>query len=90
MQRLAKVVIAGAVFVALLAFFIVFFFVPTMLWYNATGDPIATANPNSYPVYRSLGCATIGFGVIYSPGWFGVTFGCNIQSQFPGYSRAPY
>ena len=52
-----------------------FFLAPVALWYDS-GSPIA-GQTVSVPVYRSLGCATFGIGVLYSPSWFGFVFGCQ-------------
>ncbi|MGD0319580.1 MAG: hypothetical protein ABSB56_07790 [Nitrososphaerales archaeon] len=78
MRRITKV-IAVIVVVGLFAFF---FFAPVFLWgsvlvgHPATGDYV-------FKVYRSLGCATVGFGVLYShalnsQGWLGFSLGCDL------------
>jgi hypothetical protein len=53
-----------------------FFLAPVNLWFNS-GSRVAGQMFN-IPVYRSLGCATVGFGDLYSPNWFGFRFGCNL------------
>jgi hypothetical protein len=77
MRRVAKVVVAIAV-VVVLAFF---FLAPVALWLNL-GSPIA-GQTMSVPVYRSLGCATVGIGDLYAPTWSGFSFGCKIPVPIP-------
>ncbi len=60
---------------------LVFFLAPVSLWFNS-GSPIA-GETMSVPVYRSLGCATVGFGDLYAPSWFGFSFGCSIPVPLP-------
>ena len=66
------VALAGIAVVVVVAFF---FLAPIAFWYNS-GSPMA-GQIVSLPVYRSLGCATLGMGVLYSPSWFGFMFGCQ-------------
>ncbi len=68
-----------------------FFFAPLFFWTNAR-PPVPPAYFNTpglgLPVYRSLGCAILGYGDLYSPGAvklggerypaFGLSFGCKI------------
>jgi hypothetical protein len=58
-----------------------FFFAPVILRVTY-GSPIAIQKM-SVPVYESLGCATIGYGVLYAPNWFGFSLGCKIPVPVP-------
>jgi hypothetical protein len=71
MRRVTKVAIAAVVSVALIAFF---FFAPVFYWFAFS---TVSFLPHQ-PVYRSLGCATVGFGDVYSPGYGGFIFGCAL------------
>ena len=65
-------VLAGALAAA-------FFFAPVVYWFS-TGpyyEAYSHPSPNTTPVYRSLGCLTVGYGVSYGPGWFGLVVGCG-------------
>ena len=73
-RKVAVVVIAAVVVLA-------FFLAPVVWWFNL-GSPIA-GEKMAIPVYRSLGCVTLGYGDIYAPGWFGFSFGCNISVPIP-------
>jgi len=88
MRRLVQVAVGGVAVIALL----VFLFAPIMFWYDATAPLIVNPNSPSLPVYRSLGCAAIGFGDLYSPHWFGLSLGCQVQFPFPftGPSNNPF
>lgn len=67
---------AGVVIVALVAAF--FFCAPVAFWYNAGGGPIMAGHAPPYrPVYRSLGCAYLGFGDVYAPSSGGLRLGCS-------------
>ena len=91
MKCLTKVAIGSAAVVAL----IVFFFAPMVFWYTASCSglecPVGCGGiaiqycpkPPTYAVYESLGCATIGVGTVYSPHWFGLSFGCQVGYPFP-------
>lgn len=61
-----------------LAFFL---FAPVSFWFTETAGPVGYTS--SVPVYRSFGCATIGYGDLYSPDWFGFSFGCSIPVPLP-------
>jgi hypothetical protein len=92
MRRKTKVAAGGFV----LAIVLVFFFAPMLYWTSAR-PPIPPAYFNTpglaLPVYRSLGCAILGYGVLYSPGSvtvgglqypaFGFSLGCN--TPYPVY-----
>ena len=60
-----------------------FFFAPVAFWFNERGGPAIVLEKVGPPVYRSLGCTTIGYGDLYAPGWFGFSFGCNIPVPIP-------
>lgn len=60
---------------------IVFFLAPVVWWFNL-GSPIAGERVSN-PVYRSLGCATLGYGDLYAPSWFGFSLGCEIPVPIP-------
>lgn len=77
-MRRASVAIATIVVVGLLAFF---FFAPVVYQYSL-GSPIAGQTAD-IPIYSSLGCATVGLGVLYAPNWFGFSFGCTIPWPIP-------
>jgi hypothetical protein len=77
MRRPTKVI--AAVIATIMV--VVFFFAPVVWWFNM-GSPIAGVRMTT-PVYRSLGCATLGYGDLYAPGWFGFSFGCNIPVIMP-------
>jgi hypothetical protein len=74
MRRARKMAVACIIIVGIL----VFFFAPIVFWFS-TG-PEYQAYPhrslNITPVYRSLGCVTVGYGDIYAPDWFGLVLGC--------------
>ncbi len=56
-----------------------FFFAPVVYWFS-TGpyyEAYPHPSPNVTPVYRSLGCVTVGYGVSYGPDWFGLVLGCG-------------
>jgi sterol desaturase/sphingolipid hydroxylase (fatty acid hydroxylase superfamily) len=77
MRRITKAVIVVVV-IGLVGFF---FFAPVIYWYSL-GSPVARQTAD-IPLYRSLGCATMGFGDLYAPNWFGFSFGCNIPVPLP-------
>ncbi len=77
MRRTTKVAVVGVTVAAAL----LFFFGPVSLWFNG-GSPVAGQSV-SVPVYRSLGCATVGFGDLYAPSWFGFSFGCELPVFLP-------
>ena len=94
MKRNAKVAIICVVLAIALAFF---FFAPVIYWTNVT-PPVPPVYRTfglvkTVPIYRSLGCAVVGYGDLYSPGGvilndrfyssFGFSFGCKIP--FPVY-----
>ena len=59
-----------------------FLFAPVIYWYNAS--PFVSGN---FPVYHSLGCATVGFGDTYASTWFNTNsgffeFGCQAPPAF--------
>jgi tetrahydromethanopterin S-methyltransferase subunit D len=78
MRRIAKLAAAGLVVVVAVGFF---FLAPMSFWYYQGGGPVGAEF--HIPVYRSLGCATVGMGDLYSPGWFGFSFGCSIPVPVP-------
>ena len=56
----------------------IFFMAPMAYQETATCSPlVCSVHTQSYLVFQSLGCKTIGIGTIYSPQWFGLGFGCN-------------
>lgn len=67
--------IACVVIVVVLASF---FFAPIVFWFSTGPEYQAFPHPSQdiTPVYRSLGCVTVGYGDTYAPGWFGLVFGC--------------
>ena len=75
MRRIVKIVLTSVI----VLFFLAFFFVPVTFWFYA-GSPGAGVH---FPVYRSLGCATVGFGDLYAPNWFGLSIGCQIPVPMP-------
>jgi len=78
MRRNTKVaVVVIVVVLASLAFFLA----PIAFWFNS-GSPIAGESAKM-SVYRSLGCVTVGLGDLYSPNWFGFSFGCQIPVPMP-------
>jgi hypothetical protein len=78
LSRRAAVAVSLAVVVAAA----VFFLAPVSFWFNE-GPPFYTAHPVYTPVYRSLGCAALGVGDLYAPGWFGFSLGCGIPVPVP-------
>ena len=56
-----------------------FFFAPAMYWFSTGPYYEAYPHPSSNvtPVYRYLGCLTVGYGVSYGPDWFGYVLGCG-------------
>jgi hypothetical protein len=60
---------------------LVFLFAPVAFWFTMRAGPVGYESAT--PVYRSLGCATIGYGDLYAPGWFGFSFGCEIPVPIP-------
>jgi len=77
MRQGTKVAIAGIA----LAGFVAFFFVPVPLWHTYRFGP--AGSQVSVNVYRSLGCSTVGFGVLYAPEWLGFSVGCAIPVPIP-------
>jgi len=75
-RKVAVVVIAAVMVLA-------FFFAPIAFWLNERGAPAFVVEGAGSPVYRSLGCITIGYGDLYAPGWFGFSFGCDIPVPIP-------
>ena len=76
MKRSSKVaVVSVAVIVGS-----VFFLVPLSYWYTQDCGTIGfvCGVTGSHPVYRSLGCAAVGVGTLYSPDWFGPRLGCRV------------
>jgi hypothetical protein len=74
MRRVAKAAVVSIVIVFTLCFFLA----PVVFWFGDSSLPV-----NTNPVYRSLGCATVGLGDEYAPGMFGFRFGCNSPIIFP-------
>ncbi|MDG6988154.1 MAG: hypothetical protein JRN21_02390 [Nitrososphaerota archaeon] len=71
----------------------VFFMAPIVYQETAACSPlVCSTNAPRYQVYQSFGCATIGVGTVYSPYWFGLSFGCNpSEHPFPaGGPSQPY
>lgn len=70
-----KAAMTVAVAVVLILFFLL---APVAFWHNE-GPPIAGASVHvsQIPIYRSLGCATVGVGDLYAPTWFGLKMGCR-------------
>lgn len=67
---------ATAVFVTLTVG--TFFFAPVVFWYSERGGPVQPGAGEHYsPVFRSLGCAYVGYGDVYAPGLGGVKIGCS-------------
>jgi hypothetical protein len=75
--RLRRAALVLVVAVAILAFFLA----PVAFWHNLRAGPVGSTS--STPVYRSLGCATLGYGDLYAPGWFGFSLGCTIPVPIP-------
>ena len=75
MRRATKAAAVATGAVVVVAFF---FLAPVVFWYDQQ-PPIEGQQVTAYaaPVYRSLGCAAVGVGDMYSPGWFGLSFGCR-------------
>ncbi len=71
-----KPITKAATIIIAIAIVSVYFFVPVVFWMSS-GAPA-----KSVPVYRSLGCATLGLGDLYAPGLFGFNFGCQIPSKY--------
>ncbi|MDG6923313.1 MAG: hypothetical protein JRN67_08490 [Nitrososphaerota archaeon] len=78
MRSSAKVAIACIVIVVVLA---IFFLAPVLFWFNS--GPVIAGQTAKVPVYRSLGCATIGYGDLWAPNWFGFHLGCTIPVPIP-------
>ncbi len=78
MRRRRALVVVIMIAVALLAFFLA----PVAYWFSAGPEYQAYPHPSMErtPVYRSLGCVTVGFGDTYGPGWFGLVIGCSPAS----------
>jgi hypothetical protein len=74
MRRVAKVVTVSIVVI----FTVFFFLAPVIFWFS---DSSLVGNGN--PVYRSLGCATLGLGDEYAPNMFGFRFGCKSPVIIP-------
>ena len=78
MRRKAKIALGALAVVMVLAFF---FLAPVVYWKN-----VSPVNGGFWPIYRSLGCASIGVGAAYGGGivhQYGGTIGyqlsCNPQ-----------
>jgi hypothetical protein len=74
MRRRTKALVGVAVIVVAVA---VFFLAPVEHYANVGARAGAIA-----PVYRSLGCATFGLGVLYGQNSFGLQLGCEIPEQY--------
>jgi len=75
MRRAVEAAGIGTAAVVVLAFF---FLAPVVFWFNEYPPIVGQRTPaNAMPVYRSLGCATVGIGDLYAPSWFGFSFGCQ-------------
>jgi hypothetical protein len=79
MKMVRKIAVACTVVAVVV---LVFFFAPIVYWFS-TG-PYYQAFPHPSldvtPVYRSLGCVTLGVGDSYGPDWFGLVVGCSPAS----------
>jgi hypothetical protein len=62
MNQRTKVAITVVILSGAVAFFL---FAPVVYWFSY-GPGLAMQNPPHWDVYRSLGCATIGWGDVYS------------------------
>ena len=58
-----------------------FFFAPILFFVSIGGWPAGTSTDT--PIYRSLGCATIGLGVLYAPSWSYYHLGCTYTGPSP-------
>jgi hypothetical protein len=54
------------------------FFLAPVEYYRNVGARAGAPDP----VYRSFGCATLGLGVLYGQGSFGLLLGCEIPEQY--------
>ena len=87
---------AGAIAIALMTFL----FAPVMYWGTFPGDQLGLGycvgkgcligccfHTQSYPVYRSLGCELLEFGIMFSPAWGngirGLRSGCSLGIIMP-------
>ena len=77
MRRGPRTFIVIMVAVTVLAFL----YAPVVFWFNLRAGPVGSQFTT--PVYRSLGCATFGYGDLYAPGWFGFSLGCTIPVPIP-------
>jgi hypothetical protein len=73
MRRATKAAIVGTVVI----FAGAFFFLAPVSYAGYLGQPAAPK-----PVYQSLGCSTVGFGDLYAPNMFGLSFGCQIPANY--------
>jgi hypothetical protein len=71
MRKKAKTVLGAFAVVMVIAFFLL---APVVYWKN-----VSPANGGFLPIYRSLGCATIGVGAAYGTGVIGYQLSCNPQ-----------
>jgi len=71
MRKKAKIALGIFAVVTVIAFF---FLAPVVYWKN-----VSPALGGFWPIYRSLGCATIGVGVAYGSGVIGYQLSCNPQ-----------
>jgi hypothetical protein len=80
MRKRVKIALGATVVVIVIAFF----FAPVLYWENIS--PTAVGN---WPIYRSLGCATLGIGALYGPNHggaiIGYHFGCKNPPQWERY-----
>ena len=77
MRRIAKAALIGIGIVAAMAFFLA----PISYWFSV--GPAFAGDSWRTPIYRSLGCATLGLGSLYAPDWFGFSLGCEIPVPVP-------
>jgi len=77
MKSRTKVVVVVVAVVIVMAFFLA----PVAFWFDLRAGPVGYTQ--TVPVYRSLGCATVGLGDLYAPRWFGFSLGCDIPVPIP-------